>query len=130
MPEHSDSIESWTETMTARERIRAVAETLRDPRSTSWISEQADAAWSITSDELARLVDEGRLRRVETWEELEQSLADADLSSEQSRERRDVITRWRENETDRRLLEHALMLYSDINRAGERMQDATDHATG
>jgi len=34
---------------------------------------------------------------VETWEELEQSLADGDLTSSDLHERRDVITRWEEN---------------------------------
>jgi len=39
-----DGVQSWTESMSARERIRAVAETLRAPRSVNWVSEQADAA--------------------------------------------------------------------------------------
>jgi hypothetical protein len=43
--------------MSARDRIRAVAETLREPRSVNWISEQADAAWSTTNEELQNLVD-------------------------------------------------------------------------
>jgi hypothetical protein len=34
-----DGVQSWTESMSARDRIRAVAETLRDPRSVNWISE-------------------------------------------------------------------------------------------
>jgi hypothetical protein len=58
-------VQSWTESMSARERIRAVAETLREPRSVNWISEQADAAWSTTNEELLDLVDQGQLRRVE-----------------------------------------------------------------
>ncbi|UWG49320.1 HTH-domain containing transcriptional regulator (plasmid) [Halalkaliarchaeum sp. AArc-CO] len=53
--------------MSARDRIRAVAETLREPRSVNWISEQADAAWSTTNEELQDLV-EGQLRRVEAGE--------------------------------------------------------------
>lgn len=57
---------SWNETASARERVRAVAETLGEPRSTNWISEQAEAAWSTTNSELADLVEQGRLRRVET----------------------------------------------------------------
>lgn len=173
--------QSWTETMSARERIRSVAETLREPRSTNWISDQADASWSTANEELQALVDQGRLCRVEasdttlyqpdytrllfeeirmliednsredlrseltaiteeiedwqerydvdTWEELEQSLADDDLSSADLRERRDVIAYWRENEQDRRLIEHALKLYSDVETAREQMTDAFDHAT-
>ena len=54
--------------MSARDRIRAVAETLREPRSVNWISEQADAAWSTTNEELQALVDQGQLRRVEAGE--------------------------------------------------------------
>jgi len=176
-----EDVQSWTETMSARERIRSVVETLREPRSVNWISEQAEAAWSTTNEELQDLVDQGRVRRVEaddrnlyqpdhaellfdeirtlieentreelrdelaaiteeiedwqttydveTWEELEQSLADSDLSSDDLRERRDVIAFWRENEEDRRLIKHALELYSDVQTARERMSDVSDHAT-
>ncbi|SIR94863.1 hypothetical protein SAMN05421858_4769 [Haladaptatus litoreus] len=176
-----NGVTSWTETMSARERIRSVVETLREPRSTNWISEQADAAWSTTNQELQDLVDQDRLQRVEvgdttlyqpdytrllfdeirtlieenareelrseltaiteeieawqeayaieTWEELEQSLADSDLSSAELRERRDVIGFWRENEQDRQLIKHALELYSDVETAREQMTDAVDRAT-
>jgi len=54
--------------MSARDRIRAVAETLREPRSVNWISEQADAAWSTTNEELQTLADQGQLRRVASGE--------------------------------------------------------------
>jgi predicted transcriptional regulator len=176
-----DGVQSWTESMSARDRIRAVAESLREPRSVNWISEQADAAWSTTNEELQDLVDQGQLRRVEagettryqpdytrllfeeirtlieensreelrnelaaiteeieewqatydveTWEELEQSLADGDLTSAELRERRDVIAFWRENEEDRRLIKHALELYSDVEAAREQMTDVADHVT-
>jgi predicted transcriptional regulator len=129
--------------MSVRDRIRAVAETFREPRSVNWISEHADAACSTTNEELQDLVDQGQLRRieagettryqpdytrllfeeirtlieehtreelrnelaaiteeieewqatydVETWEEPEPSLADADLASDELHERRDVI---------------------------------------
>jgi len=63
-----DGVQPWTESMSARKRIRAVAETLREPRSVNWISEQADAAWSTTNEELRDLVDRGQLRRVEAGE--------------------------------------------------------------
>lgn len=167
--------------MSARERIRSIAETLHEPRSVNWISDQADAAWSTTNEELQALVEQGQLRRVETgdttlyqpdytqllfdqirtlieensreqlrnelaaiteeieewqetftvetWEELEQSLADGDLSSADIRKRRDVIGFWRENEQDRHLLKHALSLYSDVKTAREKMTDAVDRAT-
>ncbi|WP_188879676.1 DUF7342 family protein [Halarchaeum nitratireducens] len=170
-----DGVRSWAESMSARDRIRAVAETLREPRSVNWISEQAEAAWSTTNEELRDLVDQGQLRRVvagettryqpdytrllfeeirrlieensreelrdelaaiteeieewqatydvETWEELEQSLADGDLTSDELRDRRDVITRWEETLEDRRLIKHALVLYSDVEAAREPMTD-------
>ncbi|MFB9823702.1 DUF7342 family protein [Halobaculum roseum] len=63
-----DGVQSWTESMSARDRIRAVAETLRELRSVNWISEQADAAWSTTNEELQDLVDQGQLRRVDAGE--------------------------------------------------------------
>ncbi|MFC6733971.1 MULTISPECIES: hypothetical protein [unclassified Haladaptatus] len=177
----SPRVQSWSETMSARERIRAVAESMREPRSVNWVSEQANAAWSTTNEELQELVEQGRLRRVEvgetaryqpdftrllfdeirtlieenareelrdeltaiteeieewqaryaveTWEELEQSLADGDLSSSELRERRDVIAVWRENEQDRQLIKHALALYSDVEAAREQMSNATDRVT-
>jgi len=53
------------ESMSARDRIRPVAESLREPRSVNWINEQADAAWSTTNEELQDLVDQSQLRRVE-----------------------------------------------------------------
>ena len=176
-----EGVASWTETMSARERIRSVAETLREPRSTNWISDQADAAWSTTSNELNELVEQGRLRRieagyttlyqpdytrllfeeirtlieenareelqselaaiaeeiegwqdtynVETWEELEQSLADGEVSSAEIRERREIIAFWRANEEDRQLIKHALELYSDVETTRKQMTDAADRAT-
>lgn len=176
-----DGVRPWTDSMSARERIRSVAETLREPRSINWISDQADAAWSTTSEELEELVDQGRIRRVETgettryqpdyarslfeeirslieensreqlqselvaiaeeveawratydvetWEDLERSLADGDLSSADLRERRDVIAFWRETESDRRLIKHALELYADVESARERRPDAPGSAT-
>ncbi len=66
---------------------------------------------------------------VETWEELEQSLADRDFSSDELRERRDVIGRWEENQEDRRLIKHALALYSDVEAARDQMIDVADRAT-
>lgn len=180
VPEPSRT-QSWTESMTARERIRSVAETLREPRSVNWISEQAEAAWSTTNEELQTLVEQGRLRAVEsgettryqpdyaqllfdeirtlieensreelqselaaitdevetwretygveTWEELEQTLADGDLSSAELRDRRDVVAFWQENEADRRLIKHALELYSDVDAAREQLADAPDGVT-
>jgi hypothetical protein len=176
-----EGVQSWSETMSARERVRAVADTLSEPRSTNWISEQADAAWSTTDAELQAMVEQGDLRRidagdatlyqpdytqalfdeiralidenareqlrdelaaiaseieewrdtydVETWEELEGTLADGDLSSAEISEIRDVVSLWRENEADRRLIKHALELYSDVETARERMATTADRVT-
>nr|WP_241431374.1 hypothetical protein [Natronococcus amylolyticus] len=63
-----DGVQSWTESTGARERIRAVAETLCKPRSINWISEQVEAAWSTTNEGLQDLVEQGQLRRVEAGE--------------------------------------------------------------
>ncbi len=63
---------------------------------------------------------------VETWEELEQSLVDGDLASAELRDRRDVITRWEENLEDRRLIKHALALYSDVEAAREQWINVAD----
>ena len=63
---------------------------------------------------------------VETWEDLEQSLANGDLTSAELRDRRDVITRWEENQEDRRLIKHALALYSDVEAARDQMNDVAD----
>ena len=63
---------------------------------------------------------------IETWEELEQSLANGDLTSAELRERRDVITQWEENLDDRRLIRHALELYSDVEAARDQMIDVAD----
>lgn len=177
-----NGVESWRETTSARERVRVVAETLREPRSANWISEQADVSWSTASEELAALADRARVERVEsgdrtlyqpdyagllfaeirrfieentreelraeltaiteeiegwqetygveTWEELEGTLADGDHSSADLRERRDVIAHWRENEADRRLLEHALALYGDVKSARDRLTVAADRGEG
>jgi len=164
--------------MSARDRIRAVAETLREPRSVNWISEQADAAWSTTNEELQDLVDQGQLRRVEagettryqpdytrllfeeirtlieanTREELRSNWPRSPRRSRSGRqpsmsrrgrssnsrsptatstssdlhERRDVITRWEENLEDRRLIKHALALYSDVEAAREQQINVAD----
>ena len=45
------------------------------------------------------------------------------------RRRRDTIAFWRENEEDRRLIKHALELYSDVEAAREQMIDVADRAT-
>lgn len=65
---------------------------------------------------------------VETWDNLEQSLADSDLASEELRERRDIIACWQENEEDRRLIKHALELYTDVEAARSQKTGVADSA--
>ncbi|ELY72072.1 hypothetical protein C487_19703 [Natrinema pallidum DSM 3751] len=66
---------------------------------------------------------------VETWEEFEQSLADGDLASDELRDRRDVIGRWEGSQEDRRLIKHALALYSNVEAAREQMIDMANRDT-
>ena len=60
---------------------------------------------------------------VETWEDLEQSLADDELGSDELRERREAIKGWEENLEDRHLIKHALALYSDVEAARKQLID-------
>jgi len=57
-------MDSWTDDLSARERVRTVATTLSQPRSVNWIRKEADVSWATAKDELDRLVDHHRLRRV------------------------------------------------------------------
>lgn len=57
-------MDSWKDDLSARERVRTVATTLSQPRSVNWIREEADVSWATAKDELDRLVDHHRLRRV------------------------------------------------------------------
>ena len=175
-----EEIQSWTDVASARERVKSVAETLHEPRSTNWISEQADVAWSTANETLEDLREQGRLQRidsddatryqpdrtqlffdeirtlieentraelrselaaitaeiddwketygVDSWEALEQTLADEALSSAEISERRDVVSFWRENEADRQLLKHALALYADVEAAREGMRSMAERA--
>lgn len=59
-------MDDWTEAMTARDRIEAVALTLREPRSVNWIKEQAEVgSWETTKSQLEYLTDAGQLTTVE-----------------------------------------------------------------
>lgn len=62
---------TWSESMSARDRVRAVAKTVSEPRSTQWISEQASVGWGTADSELTKLTRRGDLERVEregtTW---------------------------------------------------------------
>ena len=57
-------MDSWTEDLSARERVRKVATTLSQPQSVNWIRTEADVSWQTAKDELDQLVDHHRLKRV------------------------------------------------------------------
>lgn len=160
-------IESWTEGLSTRERVREIAMTLTRPRSVEWVRDQAQiASWQTAKDELEMLVefqqihaiegDDGNTKYapnyqrryfdevaelinehsreelreeiatiqeeidewraefdVESRDDLESTLTDAELTSKTVRERNRVLRRWETYEDNKRLLKHALDLYDD-----------------
>ncbi len=59
-------LDSWTEGLTARERVRKIARSLTGPRSVEWIRTEADvSSWQTTKDELEMLVDFEQLLAVD-----------------------------------------------------------------
>lgn len=54
-------VESWTESMTARERVETIAATLSEPRTTNWVADQADVNWDTAKKHLDDLADSGVL---------------------------------------------------------------------
>lgn len=160
-------LESWTDGLTARERVREIATTLTEPRSVEWVREQAQiSSWQTAKDELEMLVEFGQVHAiegddgntkyapnyqlryfnevtelinehsraelreeiatiqeqidawktefdVETRDDLESTLTDDGLSSEEVRERNEVLREWERYEDNKRLLKHALELYDD-----------------
>jgi len=59
-------LESWTEGLSARERVREIATTLTQPRSVEWVREQAQiSSWQTAKDELQMLVEFGQIHDVE-----------------------------------------------------------------
>lgn len=57
-------MDSWTDELGARERVRTIASTLSRPRSVNWVRKEADVSWETARSELDALVEHGRLRRV------------------------------------------------------------------
>jgi hypothetical protein len=56
-------LNSWTDGLSARERIREIALTLTQPRSLDWISDEAHvASRETTKAELETLVESGKIR--------------------------------------------------------------------
>ncbi len=59
-------LESWTEGLSARERVREIAMTLTQPRSVEWIRENAQiSSWQTAKDELGMLVEFGQVHAIE-----------------------------------------------------------------
>lgn len=55
----------WKDGRPPRDRVRRIAETVTDPVSANWVSEQADVGWQTAKDELEQLAGRGDLRRVD-----------------------------------------------------------------
>ena len=57
---------SWTDDLSARERVRKIATTLTEPRSVEWVREEAQiSSWQTAKDELEMLVEFGQVQAVE-----------------------------------------------------------------
>jgi len=57
---------SWTNDLSARERVREIATTLTQPRSVEWVREQVQvSSWQTAKDELEMLVEFGQLHAIE-----------------------------------------------------------------
>ena len=57
---------SWTDGLSASERVREIATTLTEPRSVEWVREEAQVSgWQTAKDELEMLVEFGQLQAVE-----------------------------------------------------------------
>lgn len=59
-------LESWTEGLSARERVREIATTLTQPRSVQWVKDEAQiSSWQTAKDELEMLVEFGQVHVIE-----------------------------------------------------------------
>lgn len=59
-------LESWTDGLSARERVREIATTLTQPRSVEWVREQAQiSSWQTAKDELEMLVEFGQIHDID-----------------------------------------------------------------
>ena len=52
-------VESWTDSMTARERVETIATTMTDPRSPNWVATQAEVEWDTAKKHLENLRESG-----------------------------------------------------------------------
>lgn len=57
-------MDSWTDELGARERVRTIATTLSRPRSVNWVRKEADVSWETARSELDALVERDQLRHV------------------------------------------------------------------
>ncbi|QZP38266.1 DUF7342 family protein [Halobaculum magnesiiphilum] len=58
-------LDSWTDDLTARERVREIVTTITEPRSVEWVREEAQvSSWQTAKDELEMLVDFGQVQAV------------------------------------------------------------------
>jgi len=59
-------LNSWTDGLSARERVREIATTLTQPRSVEWVREEAQiSSWQTAKDELEMLVEFGQVHAIE-----------------------------------------------------------------
>lgn len=59
-------LDSWSEGLSARERVREIATTLTQSRSVEWVREEAHiSSWQTAKDELEMLVEFGQVHAVE-----------------------------------------------------------------
>lgn len=173
-------LDSWTEGLSARERVREIATTLTQPRSVEWVREESQiSSWQTAKDELEMLSEFGQIHAIEgddgntkyapnyqlryfnevtelinnhtrdelreeiatiqetldKWktefdiesrDDLESTLTDDNLSSEDIRERNTVLREWERYEDNQRLLKHALHLYDDARSLYPGQNDSSD----
>lgn len=59
-------LESWSDELSARERVRKIATTLTQPRSVEWVREEAHvSSWETAKNELEMLVEFSQIHAVE-----------------------------------------------------------------
>jgi hypothetical protein len=59
-------LDSWTEGLSARERVRQIATTLTQPRSVEWVRKEANvSSWQTAKDELEMLVEFEQVQTIE-----------------------------------------------------------------
>ena len=59
-------LDSWTDGLSARERVREIATTLKQPRSVEWVREEAQiSSWQTAKDELEMLTEFGQVHAIE-----------------------------------------------------------------